>query len=597
MRDRVLAALDFLRLAVLALAGGGIVLHLDSQAADPLAPKTFWFAAGAGLLLGLSAARLWWGGRLELPPKRALACLAALAAAALLSFLSSNSRPLGEPAFNAWLLFLALLLCAYDLASGPERQRRLMFLAALPLLLAVLGGLRGGDPAFGARRPGSFGNPNFLAGFLVLAWPCAAWLAQGRLRPLALLSAAALALLMMTGSKAALLGLGFQYFALGHLGWHSDRPAEWRRGFLKYWALCGAAAALAAALALPALRQRVLEGFKPGHESVQFRLSTWEGAAAAWKAKLWTGHGPGSFAAVYPAHRPERAMASQVQHSYEVTHPENWPLQLLAETGILGLLAALAFIAVLGWPLWKKAHAWGGEGLADTWLVLALGGSLVCNLAALDLFLPSTAWTFAMLAALALRRAGGPALGIRLNADGFFAATVSLLILLFSLFPALQSMARWKASRELQQAKALSMAGRFAEALPAYESSLAGDPSSPEALYFHASALLDSGKSAQALARFEELQKLAPDYVLVHDKKARALLGLGRMDEASAEWERQLKLDPWYLPAVQQLSSLYASRGLVKEAVAVLEAAAPRFPDEAQIIRNLSLLRRKMGNP
>jgi O-antigen ligase/Flp pilus assembly protein TadD len=601
MPERIANFLDHARALALLAAGAGILFCLDSSAADPLLAKNFCFAAGAGLLAGLTLMRLWWGQPVCLPRSRAGLAALALVAVQLAVFLAAPSRARSEQAFEGWLLLGLLVFSGQDWLQRESRRDALMTALALGLGLASAWGLaqelginfgaadESARAAFGSRISAGFGNPNFFGGFLVLALPAALWLALRKPAAWALVALGLWALLA-TGCKAAWLGLGFQYFAWGHLAWHSSRPRGARLAFLKRWAVMGVAALVLGLALLPQARARLQAFFQGGNESIQFRLQTWQGSCGAFWARPLLGHGQGSFSAVYPAFRPESFMASQMQHSYEVSHPENWVLQILVESGLLGLAAMLAFLWLLLRPLWKAALRDEPMPLA---LFLSLAGALVCNLASLDLFLPSTFFFFALLIALALAL-DGPGFSFKFKTKPNAALVVSLGLLFLSAYPGLQALALCKSSRSLAQAKALSQEGQFAPAVEAYDQAILGDPCNSEAIYFKGASLLDSGHADLALPVFDQLQALAPDYVLVHDKRARAYVALGRPADAEAEWERQLALDPWLLPAIQGLSGLYASQGKLSDAARILSAASQRFPDNADLRNNLALVQRSL---
>ncbi|MES2201206.1 MAG: O-antigen ligase family protein [candidate division FCPU426 bacterium] len=614
MRLLVQKILESSRLLVLAAASLAVVVCLDPHSADPLGIKALTFSAGAGLLAGLSAARLWWGGRLRLPwDKTGLAFVALLAAVALSYFLTpAAARGRGETAFNAWCLWGLLVLAVYDQLAAYEDDKEsgtamLLTLVSLCLGLAVLWAFiqaLGLDPSlsdsvarqnFGSRLSSRFGNPNFFGGFLVLTLPAPLWLAWRRNAAWSVLVFAAAFAGLSTGSKAVMLGLLFQFFLFGHLHWHSERPREERLRFLKRWAAAGAAMALSAVLALgPVLKARLGNLLDPSGESVRFRLLTWAGGLKAFVDRPVFGHGPGSFFAVYPAYRLPQAMADQAQHSYEVAHAENWVLQMAVEYGLLGLAALLCFLWLLGRPLLKAAGRSDEEGPLATCVLLALGGTLVVNLGGLDLFLPSSFWFVALWVALSLWWFGkGRVLG--LNSEAYATVLVSLCILLFSAMPGLLMTARWKAGRELLAAETLSRQGNLEAAAELYQRCLLADPTNTEARYFLGATRLDQGRAPEALAAFEFLQTQAPDYVLVRDKKARALLLASRPAEAALEWERQIVLDPWYFPAVRDLAGLYASNGRLPDAIRVLEEARPRFPNDPDLGRNLELLKKNLS--
>ena len=124
-------ALSWLALAASLL---GVALQCDMQAADPLAPKAFWFAAAASLLPALAVLKLWQGGQLRLP--RAPLALG-LGAWLLLQTLAYSASPLRAHAQGAWqasLLVALLFLGTFDLLEGEGA-----WLALLRCLRRVLG--------------------------------------------------------------------------------------------------------------------------------------------------------------------------------------------------------------------------------------------------------------------------------------------------------------------------------------------------------------------------------------------------------------------------------------------------------------------------
>src|SRR3954468_285045 len=126
MRTKILSYLDHARALALLLAGAGIVIWQDPFAADPLAPKTFCFAAGAGLFAAFSAMRLWWGGRAWFPRSRAGLAAVLVLASQFVAYVASSPPRRGESASNAWLLILLRGWGVYDALAVEERQRRLM---------------------------------------------------------------------------------------------------------------------------------------------------------------------------------------------------------------------------------------------------------------------------------------------------------------------------------------------------------------------------------------------------------------------------------------------------------------------------------------
>ena len=599
----------------------GVALHLDPLAADPLAPKELWYALAVCGLGLLTAWKLWWGGDLRLPPPGIGAALIAWALAAGLARLMSPLPLTSQGPWAAWLMAALLLLLGVDWMS--QEQDRRWLLRGLSLSAALAGAWcvaqrLGLDPslvgqsqalAFGSRVAGAFGNPNFAGGFFCLVLPLLAHQAlraEGQAWRWMARAATALALLGLAFSacKAAWLGLGASVAIAAHLCFWSPAPAEAKRRALAWLGGALAAGLLCSLFLLPAdSRQRLLGGPAAWQAGVNFRAQTWSGTWSMAKARPWAGWGPGTFSAVYPAFRPAATMQAQSQHAYEVTRPENWPLELLAESGWLGLAAALALLAALLWPLRLLARAWSadsdraGLGLA---LLAGLGGSLACNLGGLDLFLPSTLLPFTLMAALgtALATDRAPVLTARLQGGMRWVMSIGLLLLAAA--PVLQAQMHWHASQSTAQAEQLSRAGRLDLAVGTYQEALLMDPGLLEARYFLGCSLQDLGSPQNledAEAAFQELRQWAPDYVQVHARLGWLYQAQGRVPEAVQSFERQLALDPWDLDTVRSLSSLAASAGRLDLAEGVLAAAAARWPRDPDLARNLAAVRRARSRP
>ncbi len=592
---RALKVIDGLRMATLLVALLGVSFAVDSLAADPLAPKTFWASFGILLFITLSVMRLWWGGRVFVPGGGAGKATLGLIAALVLSATLSPVRPVSSRALGAWFLILVWIYAVRDWALGASPRARVMcwiltaclgiagLLALLPPGLLGLEWARSAEQIFGGRASGTFGNPNFLGGFVVLLWPIAAYLAwtnQGSRRALSLaFLSAGLAAVLASGSRAAWIGLLAQAALIAHLFFWSNAASSRRGRALSATGLgLGTLIILGSLIPQAHLAQRVVDVFRGQDQAVRFRLETWRGSFRAGLARPLQGHGPGSFAAVYPAFRPTETMAWQSQHSYEITHPENWLVQLWVELGLLGLGLGVTFLALLLWPLRLASRDWDRDPEARLALALlvALSGSLVTNLGSLDLFLPSTYLPFTMLLGLALARFGQTGGRLGLNPESGAAFLVSLGLLLVVSQPIFGAWLNWSASRALASAKQFSKANNVEAALPMYRRALDADALNLEARYFYASALQERAKPQdleEAERQYGALATLAPDYVLIHEKRGRLAQTQGRWADAQREFARQVRLDPYLETAWDGLAHSLFAQGQVAESIAALDEA------------------------
>jgi putative inorganic carbon (hco3(-)) transporter len=95
------------------------------------------------------------------------------------------------------------------------------------------------------------------------------------------------------------------------------------------------------------------------------RLAHWQAARAMWRDNFWLGVGFGNYAAVYPAYAVGRWLDP-------LGHAHNYPLNLAAETGLIGITGYLIFWILTFGVLWRvvnwnqgfyRAVAVGGMGI------------------------------------------------------------------------------------------------------------------------------------------------------------------------------------------------------------------------------------------
>jgi O-antigen ligase len=119
-------------------------------------------------------------------------------------------------------------------------------------------------------------------------------------------------------------------------------------------------------------------GINDANYAVLERMAHWQAALEMWRARFWLGVGFGCYEPAYPAYR-------LLNWPIALGHAHNYYLNLLAETGCLGLAAYLVFFAGLFWRLWSVTRwlsGWPrglGLGLIGAWTHLCVH-NLVDNL-------------------------------------------------------------------------------------------------------------------------------------------------------------------------------------------------------------------------
>ena len=317
-------------------------------------------------------------------------------------------------------LQLAGFLAAFWLASqlfrrGAERRvlvYTVAFLGVSLALFAVFQKARYGTVLYGrfpvpsATPYGPFVNHNHFAGFIEACGLLTLGAAFGTLRrnaSLAVLLGGTSALmgisLFLSHSRGGLIAAGA---GLAVLAWLSRRHE--RRSHALILAGAIAVALFLAAFAPSSLTDRFSTLKNPGtDDSVQFRLDLWSDSFGIAFDAPALGTGLGTYAAVIPGYRSGRV---ETRAEYAES---DW-VQLLCETGFLGILVALAFFGAIG----RVAHrTLDGEtsqrarGLLSG-LVAGVAALLVHGLYDFNLHIPSNALLFAIMVGLIAARPDEP---------------------------------------------------------------------------------------------------------------------------------------------------------------------------------------------
>ena len=90
-----------------------------------------------------------------------------------------------------------------------------------------------------------------------------------------------------------------------------------------------------------------------------------------------------------------------------------------------------------------------------------------------------------------------------------------------------------------RRARTLQEAGRFGEALPAFERAIALKPDYAEAHNGRGIALANSQRSGEAISSFDKAIALKPDYAEAYNNYGLVLQDLNRFDEALAQFDNQ----------------------------------------------------------
>lgn len=272
------------------------------------------------------------------------------------------------------LITLLAAFGAYQVLAPEGWPRAYATMAAQLVASGVGGGVDSGvlSALREGRAAGTFGAPNVFAGVsatgAVLALACAWSSATGRARAVWLAATLVCAAgTILSGSRGGALALGAGIVAFVILAGAARRIGR------------GAAVAAAALMLMMTLPSNA-EDTAPersrwlGHTTVMQRVYYWQSGLAMWRESPVMGHGPASYATLYPGHRIPGSGETQFAH--------NWIVQSAVETGAIGVgLRVMCFSAALALVLiaWRcrarsgdlaEAHALAGIGAAALTLIL-----------------------------------------------------------------------------------------------------------------------------------------------------------------------------------------------------------------------------------
>lgn len=468
----------------------------------------------------------------------------------------------------------------------------------------------------GALRPfGTLGHANTLGVVVAAALPLVvARLLEGRRAWWVTVCGAVLALVTaITLSRAAWLGACAGLVVTLTAGWIATGP---RRTSLR--GLAGAAAVVAgvALLAITrigpgrAIAARLAGFFDIRAGSSASRLEIWRSALAMWHDRPWIGHGPDTFAMVFP--RFQSPAYWRLEWGAVPEHAHSIYLHALATRGLMGLIAGVlwggATLLAAG-RAWQRtpdarplvaglagalmslavAGAFGALGIAGA-LIVVLASALLASLAELpatDLppgqrdALPRVAWK----AAAAVGILAAIWSGMDLQAESAASAAETKLDFVSGPYAAPQASSAVLVSAEMDARTAVSLApsdDRFAalRARSLYLLASEGSTARPTTLR----EAEDAARRAVAIAPLRSANML----VLAQVLSLRARGDSTARTEAERAWNSYAAMAPWDALGLTRWAEAEMDLGDPRAALGPAERAARIYPRQGPLLFGLS---------
>jgi len=302
------------------------------------------------------------------------------------------------------------------------------------------------------------------------------------------------------------------------------------------------------------------------------RVTVWKGALKAWKQRPLLGWGLGGFERAYKIHRvPMESDIGRYEKTTAFAHNEY--LQIAVETGLLGLLAWLAFI----FALMKKGFATARRD-PSKWETTAALACLVMFLAhaAIDfnLHLPIIGFLFSIFAALLIKEQS-PQEAIGFGKKGLI--PILSLWLLASLY-ALLSLGQKETARAVRlnpfSRELLEKLIRLPdtdENFSAARSALPWHLKEDRIFAYLARSYFKRAQMEESEAAYQKAIENNPKNPFYLTELADLYLGQKKLREAFPLYLRALELEPFYLHPRAQMANILAVGGKKEEAFAALQ--------------------------
>lgn len=533
-------------------------------------------------------------GALVLRGARMLAPVGAYLALGAAFYALSPDRPVALMEFNRCILSVCAYLAALQIPRAAGSLRWVLgawmggtFFAVLYGILQHCGGIgRLAVPQMD-RVMSLFGNPIFFAAHLVISLPIAfgllmsgdgdgrrGWLARSALWAVI---GAGLWALLLTKTRGAFLGLIAAVVVLAVLrlrrGTEDGRRAAPPGLSLR---TVGYALAVLAVAGMFAAATWSLWSRQQAH------LLIWRDTVAMWTAHPWFGTGSGTFHLYFPHYASDVLKSIWPQGQCIVNDAHNEYLQILSETGILGLGVFLWLMAAFF--IRRARLAERGQGFLADALTAGAAGLLAMNAVSVDMrFIISSVYLFTVFGLVdgmtaperEMPLAGaGKKMAVLIVAA---AAGYGLFTLALTPFLAQRKVA---ATPDFFDQKILEPAKTAAD-LEALAQKYPNESSIREKLGW---IYAKEKQWDRAVANYQEAQRLNPQAPGPYNNLGNIFFLTGNRDGAIACWQESLAVAPTQIDSRLNLATAYYYQGRLKEAADELKTVLKINPGNEKAI-------------
>jgi O-antigen ligase/cytochrome c-type biogenesis protein CcmH/NrfG len=446
---------------------------------------------------------------------------------------------------------------------------------------------------FSFRAASTLGNPNFLAGHMVLVIPAAFALvmaAQGRARVPALIAAPVLiAALIVSQTRGAYIAFTVSVAAFFIMLNVFDREnvRKYRKLVMVFFAvlILGTAAYFTAN---KKAGDRLKDIITLKDESASIRMSMWKNTLYLIRENILLGSGAGNFPVKYSYYQSRALDLSYYKDSdyYKSGHAHNDYLQFLAEYGAPGAGFMFLFLGLIFYTGLRALK----RGTGNRYLIM---GTLASGAGVLThaffnfpfMIVPTTAVFYALIAAAAVEQDDYDfddmeTTGIKSAAAPVFVLAFILAAVVFA--QNLLSSAYLRAARENDYFKKPDAAAAYAAR------AVETNPWNEDNYMFNGVALEKAGDLERAYKNYRKVYDIDPGNWEANVAVFAYYAAKGQQVDALEVGENMLKISPYSLKAILSCGYAYYINSSYDKAIALYEKALRDRPDNYDIFYHLS---------